>query len=76
MLNDAPFLEGRSTSKFQISNALWYYEHGKTYKTNIYHAGKGHYINLDCGLASASSDTITRRLGILRLDDMKEFYIE
>ncbi len=38
----------------------------------------GHYINLDCGLAyrHALFKSFIPRLGVLRLDDMKEFYVE
>lgn len=46
-------------------------------KTFIFHDMKGHYINVDCGLAyrySMRTYNFTPRLGCLRLDDMKEFY--
>lgn len=43
------------------------------YKTHIYK--KKHYINVDCGMAKNSDKDMIIRLGCLRLDDMKEFYI-
>lgn len=46
----------------------------KPYKSHIY-KGK-HYINVDCGMACNSNSDIIIRLGCLRLNDMKEFYIE
>lgn len=51
----------------------------KTYtgKAFILHDCKGHYINTDCGLAYryAIDKPFTPRLGFLRLDDMKEYYV-
>lgn len=47
---------------------------GKQYKTHIY-IGK-HYINIDCGMANNNNEEMQVRLGCLRLDDMKEFYIK
>lgn len=47
---------------------------GIQYKTHIY-KGK-HYINIDCGMAGDTNKIKKIRLGCLRLDDMKEFYVE
>lgn len=44
----------------------------------IFHSHHGHYINTDCGLAYRNNPVkrFTPRLGFLRLEDRKEFYIE
>ena len=60
---------------YQEKNILKCANNNKQYKSNIFFSNKGHYINIDCGLALETTDLIQIRLGCLCLDNMKEFYV-
>lgn len=44
------------------------------YPCHIYKGCHNHYINIDCGCSAYANGNKNGRLGVLRLDDKKEFY--
>lgn len=59
-------------------NVINIQDNTKIKRASIFRSNHGHYINVDCGLAYrlAERKTFIPRLGCIRLDDMKEFYVK
>lgn len=52
-----------------------YFKKSRNNKGNIFFGHQGHFIGMDCGCAAYANNNSYGRLGCLRLDDKREFYM-